>query len=83
MPCTSNIFRFDFSENKDGIKVVGVQSGSPGLDAGLRIGDIVLEIDGKKIKKLEDYVEISREAKDKKSKYPWLFSEKGLIMIQP
>jgi len=55
-----------FSEKKEGLKIVEVQSGSPGFDAGLIKGDIVLEIEGKKIKSLPDYVKISREIKDKK-----------------
>ncbi len=55
-----------FSENKEGLKIVEVQSGSPGFDAGLIKGDIVLEIEGKKIKSLPDYVKISREIKNKK-----------------
>lgn len=67
-----------FSESKDGVKIVGVQSGSSGLDAGLKIGDIVLEIDGKKIKKLEDYVEISREAKDKKVEVSLVILREGV-----
>jgi len=55
-----------FSEKKEGLKIVEVQSGSPGFDAGLIKGDIVLEIEGKKIKSLPDYVKISRKIKDKK-----------------
>ncbi len=55
-----------FSEKKDGLKIVDVQTGSPGFDAGLIKGDIVLEIEGKKIKSLPDYVKISREIKNKK-----------------
>ncbi len=55
-----------FSEKKEGLKIVEVQSGSPGSDAGLKNGDIVLEIEGKKIKSLPDYVKISREIKNKK-----------------
>jgi tetratricopeptide (TPR) repeat protein len=55
-----------FSEKKEGLKIVDVQSGSPGFDAGLIKGDIVLEIEGKKIKSLPDYVKISREIKNKK-----------------
>ncbi len=55
-----------FSEKKEGLKIVEVQSGSPGFDAGLIKGDIVLEIDGEKIKSLPDYVRISREIRDKK-----------------
>ncbi len=64
------------SEKKDGIKIVEVQSGSPGFDAGLRTGDIVLEIDGKETKKLRDYVKISKELKGKKVEVPlpWVLS---------
>ena len=55
-----------FSEKKEGLKIVEVQSGSSGFDAGLIKGDIVLEIEGKKIRSLPDYVKISRKIKDKK-----------------
>ena len=55
-----------FSEKKEGLKIVEVQSGSPGFDAGLIKGDIVLEIEGKKIRSLPDYVKISRKIKNKK-----------------
>jgi len=55
-----------FSEKKEGLKIVEVQSGSPGFDAGLIKGDIVLEIEGRKIKSLPDYVKISKKIKNKK-----------------
>ncbi len=54
------------SEKNDGLKVIDVQKGSPGFDAGLKTGDVLLEIDGNKIKSLEDYIKISRETKNKK-----------------
>jgi membrane-associated protease RseP (regulator of RpoE activity) len=54
------------SEKKDGLKVVDVQKGSPAFDAGLRVSDIILEIDGKKIESLDYYIRISKEAKDKR-----------------
>ncbi|MDP6433339.1 MAG: PDZ domain-containing protein, partial [Candidatus Scalindua sp.] len=66
------------SEKKDGIKIVEVQSGSPGFDAGLRTGDIVLEIDGKETKKLRDYVKISKELKGKKVEVPLAILRKGV-----
>ncbi len=66
------------SEKKDGIKIVEVQSGSPGFDAGLRAGDIVLEIEGKKTKKLEDYVEISRKVKNKKVEVSLVILREGV-----
>ncbi len=48
------------SEKEEGLKIVGIQSGTPGHDAGLRADDIVLEIEGKKVKTIPDYVNISR-----------------------
>ncbi len=79
-PCLSQtIFSgLIISEKKDGIKIVEVQSGSPGFDAGLRTGDIVLEIEGKKTKKLEDYVEISREVKNKKIEVSLVILREGI-----
>ncbi len=53
------------TEKKEGIMIVDVQPGNPGFDAGLRTGDIVIEIEGKKIETFNDYIKISREAKDK------------------
>jgi membrane-associated protease RseP (regulator of RpoE activity) len=66
------------SEKKDSIKIVEVQSGSPGFDAGLRKGDIVLEIDGKKIRKLRDYVKISRKLKGKNVEVALVILRKGV-----
>ncbi|MDR4503979.1 MAG: PDZ domain-containing protein [Candidatus Scalindua sp.] len=54
------------SERSNGLMVVGVQNESPVYNAGLRVGDVVLEVEGKNITKLEDYVEISRKIKKEK-----------------
>jgi membrane-associated protease RseP (regulator of RpoE activity) len=67
-----------FSEKKEGLKIVEVQSGSPGFDAGLRAGDIVLEIEGKKTKKLGDYVKISKELKNKKVEVSLVILREGV-----
>jgi len=66
------------SEKEDGIKIVEVQSGSPGFDAGLRTGDIVLEIEGKKTRKLGDYVKISREVKGKNVEVSLIILREGV-----
>lgn len=66
------------SEKKDSIKIVEVQSGSPGFDAGLRKGDIVLEIDGKQTKKLGDYVKISRKLRGKNVEVSLVILRKGV-----
>lgn len=43
-----------------GVRVVEIYPGSPAAKAGLKIGDVVTELDRKRIKKLGDFVEISR-----------------------
>ncbi len=67
------------SEKKDGLKVVDAQKGSPCFDAGLKAGDTILEIDGKKIESLDDYINISKEAKDKKVEATLTVLRKGAL----
>ncbi len=55
-----------------------MQSGSPGFDAGLMTGDIVLEIDGKEVKRLKDYVKISKKLKNKKVEVALVILRKGV-----
>ena len=52
------------SERSKGLMVVEVQKESPVFDAGLRQGDIVLELEGKEVKNLESYVNLSRKIKN-------------------
>ncbi len=66
------------SERKEGLNIVGIQSGSPGHNAGLRTDDIVLEIDGKKVKTISAYVKISRELKNKKVEVSLVILRKGV-----
>ncbi len=66
------------SEKKEGLKIVGVQAGSPGHDAGLRADDILLEIDGKKVRTISTYVIISREIKNKKVEVSLVILRKGV-----
>ena len=67
------------SEKKDGLKVVDVQKGSPCFDAGLKAGDMILEIDGKKIESLDDYIKISKEARGKKVEAALTVLRKGVL----
>jgi len=46
-----------------GVVVVGVKDGSPADDAGLKRGDVILEIDRRKILDLRDFREASSEAR--------------------
>ncbi len=67
------------SEKKDGLKVVDVQKRSPGFDAGLRIGDIILEINGKKIKSLDNYIRISKALRGKSVEATLTVLRKGVL----
>ena len=44
-----------------------VEPGSPAAEAGLRRGDLILEVDRKPVKKLKSYNERLRKAKSKES----------------
>jgi serine protease Do len=57
---------------EEGVVVVRVDAGSPAQDAGLGVGDIVEEVDGKEIRSLDDYEEAMNEAEDRGDK-PVLF----------
>lgn len=46
----------DYSEEVDGVKLMGVQSGSPAEKAGLRENDIIVKLAGKTVKSIHDYV---------------------------
>jgi serine protease Do len=55
-----------------GVVIVRVDENSPAADAGMRVGDIVEEVDGKEVKSLEDYEKAIEEVKDHGDK-PVLF----------
>ena len=67
------------SEKKEGLKVIDAQRGSPGFDAGLKAGDVVLKIDGKKIKTLDDYIKISKEANGKRLEASLTVLREGIL----
>lgn len=57
---------------EEGVVVVGVDADSPAEEAGLGVGDLIEEVDGKDIRSLDDYEEAIDEAKDRGDK-PVLF----------
>ena len=48
------------AEKELGVKIVEITQGCPAWDSGLSTGDIIAEIEGKEIKSLEGYVEITQ-----------------------
>ena len=59
IPLTGDITRqLNLKGNVRGVVVAGVQEGSPAHNAGLKRGDVIIEIDGKMVKELEDFHDI-------------------------
>lgn len=57
----SNLFSgLVVSQSEQGVKIVDIYPGYPAERAGLRVGDIILEIDGQKLKSLEEFANISK-----------------------
>jgi len=46
----------DYSNQEDGVKLMGVRAGSPAEKAGLMDDDVIVQFDGKSIKNIYDYV---------------------------
>ncbi len=67
------------SERKGGLMVIEAQEGSPAYNAGLKTGDVVVEVDGKKVKSIEEYVNISRELKNKKVETTLTIRREGVL----
>lgn len=73
-------------ESEEGVLVTDIEFGSPGEEAGIRPGDVVLKIDKKKVKDLSSYEKIRDELKDTKN--PILFwiqrgERKRFIAVSP
>jgi S1-C subfamily serine protease len=61
------------SSDKEGVKVVKVESGSPAQRAGIQEGDYILEINRQVVKDVEDFQRATRKLDDK---------ERILLLIQ-
>jgi serine protease Do len=57
--------RFGFAENEKGVVVVKVESGSRLFEAGIRPGDILLQLNQKNVVTLDDYKKIAPKIKAK------------------
>jgi serine protease Do len=55
-----------------GVVVVGVDQGSPAYEEGMRVGDLIEEINGEEVDDVEDYERLTEEAREKGDK-PVLF----------
>lgn len=52
----------DYSAEVEGVLLAGVREGGPAARAGLQGGDIIVEVDGKSVRNVEDYTAILGEA---------------------
>jgi serine protease Do len=57
--------RFGFEAHEKGVVVVKIETGSRLFEAGIRPGDIILQINQATITSLEDYKKIARKIKAK------------------
>jgi serine protease Do len=64
--------RYAPSDVESGVVIVAVEDNSPAADAGLRVGDLVEEVNGEAVDSLDDYDELIEEAKQDMEK-PVLF----------
>ncbi len=58
-----------------GVVVTGVEPGSPAADAGIRIGDVIREVNRKPVKDVQDFMQKVEKAKDQDSVL--LFLQRG------
>lgn len=58
------IRRYDLAEDEKGVVVTEIESGSTAEDAGVKVGDVVKEIDRRKINDITDYNEAVSKAKE-------------------
>jgi len=56
----------DYSWEGEGVRLMGVRAGSPAEKAGLKEGDIIVEVAGKQIRNLYDYMDALRDAEPNK-----------------
>lgn len=62
-----------------GVKVVEIYPGCPAERAGIIAGDLIIEIDGQKIKTLDEFVKTSKARKDKDIEASLLLIRKGKL----
>jgi hypothetical protein len=53
----------DYAEQVDGVMLQGVREGSPASKAGLREGDIIVELGGRRIRNVQEYTTVLADAK--------------------
>jgi serine protease Do len=73
-------------EYRAGVLVTGVEPGSPAYKKGIRIGDIILEIDQKEVKNIGDYNRIAKSLENRKKAIPFLIFRNGstiYVAIKP
>jgi len=53
----------DYAEMVDGVMLQGVREGSPASKAGMREGDIIVELGGKRVRNVQEYTTVLADAK--------------------
>lgn len=64
--------RYNVDSDQGGVVVLGVDDGSPAEEAGIREGDVIIEVYSHEVDNLNEYVEISKKLKDRKDPIAFL-----------
>ncbi len=76
--------RFNVTPDIEGAVVVGIEADSPAMDSGLRLGDVVLEINKMEVRNADDAIATSDELEevDNVLVYVWRQGNRLFIMIE-
>ena len=76
--------RFNVPPDIEGAVVVGIEADSPAMDSGLRLGDVVLEINKMEVRNADDVITTSDELEevDNVLVYVWRQGNRQFIMIE-
>ncbi len=71
------------SNEENGVKVIGVEEGSPAGRAGIQEGDVITEVYSRKVENLKDYVDISEKLKDRTEPIAFLIKRERTSQYVP
>jgi serine protease Do len=75
--------RFGLSRGQNGVVVIDVEEGSPAKEADIRVGDVITEVYSQKVDNLKEYVEISKQLKDRREPIAFLVRRQGMSTYVP
>jgi serine protease Do len=74
--------QFNIPSELSGALVMSVRNGTPAYEAGLRTGDVLLEVNRHKIRNTQDAIEQSKKIKDRSLLRVWSKGGSRFIVVQ-